>query len=491
MHTCSERIESAGVKRRARLLTWATIVILQGNFGVTAGAVMLSADGTGQALVYPYYTVRDANLTQSAYNTIFSVVNQTDRGKAVKVRFYEAKAGVPVFDINVFLSARDVWTAGVVPLNGSTALLTQDASCIAPAIAAISPMPFDTTGYLGDGIDASPGRTREGYFEILEMGTVTAGSPLQTAITHTAGVPACNLPDDASIAASLLPPTGGLYGSATILSVFEGTAYGYDAVAFDGWRDAPLYTSKGAAAPALVDATPARSTILDHGRAYISDWQTGTDAATAVLMQAQVESEFMIEQAVAGGTDIVLTMPTRRSYVDLTTARPPFSAPLSATGPCEAVTEIPYNRDEQHISGYPGDIFGRPQTTEICFSSTVHSLRFQNGPTGVLGSLAPLRSGSVAYSQLDPYQNGVDLLVLSDANSPPQRKLTAIGTTTIVDLGTGVVTTRPAATYAGLPIVGASFVRYFNGSVPGQTGPALSSYGTGSTQKALRSIVLP
>jgi hypothetical protein len=43
-------------------------------------------------------------------------------------------------------------------------------------------MPFDTTSYLSDGIDASPGRTREGYFEILEM----AGKEKGDLVIHTA-----------------------------------------------------------------------------------------------------------------------------------------------------------------------------------------------------------------------------------------------------------------------------------------------------------------
>ena len=73
-----------------------------------ANAVYVNADGLGQALVYPYYTVRAGN------TTLLSVVNTTTQAKAVKVRFLEGKNSQEVLDFNLFLSAKDVWTGLIV-----------------------------------------------------------------------------------------------------------------------------------------------------------------------------------------------------------------------------------------------------------------------------------------------------------------------------------------------------------------------------------------
>src|SRR6476620_12525538 len=86
--------------------------------GVTgaAQAVSVNPDGLGQALVYPYYTVRDAS-AGAPYNSLLSVVNSTASAKAVKVRFLEGKNSREVLDFNLYLSPKDIWTAGIVPMG--------------------------------------------------------------------------------------------------------------------------------------------------------------------------------------------------------------------------------------------------------------------------------------------------------------------------------------------------------------------------------------
>ena len=63
----------------------------------SASAVTLNADGLGQVLLYPYYTVREAS-AGNAYNSLLSVVNSTQSAKAVKVRFLEGKNSREVLD---------------------------------------------------------------------------------------------------------------------------------------------------------------------------------------------------------------------------------------------------------------------------------------------------------------------------------------------------------------------------------------------------------
>src|SRR5690349_1422760 len=98
-----------------------------------AQAVNLNPDGLGQVLIYPYYTVRNDS-AGNAYNSLLSVVNSTASVKAVKVRFLEGKNSAEVLDFNLFLSAKDVWTAAVVPLGAAVGatngagIVTNDAS---------------------------------------------------------------------------------------------------------------------------------------------------------------------------------------------------------------------------------------------------------------------------------------------------------------------------------------------------------------------------
>ena len=60
-------------------------------------AVQLNTDGHGQALIYPYYTVRAAP-DGNAFNTYLSVVNTTTQAKAVRVRLREGRIGRAVLD---------------------------------------------------------------------------------------------------------------------------------------------------------------------------------------------------------------------------------------------------------------------------------------------------------------------------------------------------------------------------------------------------------
>ena len=100
-----------------------------------AQAVNLNPDGLGQVLIYPYYTVRSDG-AGNAFNSLLSVVNTTASVKAVKVRFLEGKNSREVLDFNLYLSPKDVWTTGVVPMGAGAGIITTDKSCTLPAIPA-------------------------------------------------------------------------------------------------------------------------------------------------------------------------------------------------------------------------------------------------------------------------------------------------------------------------------------------------------------------
>ncbi len=236
-------------------LTTAVIAGIAGIAGISnmANAVYLNADGTGQVLIYPYYTVNKGNATA------LTVVNTTSQGKAVKVRHIEGYNSREVLDYNLYMSPYDVWVAEIVAVGSGAGVFTTDNSCTVPKLptSAATAQPFSTLAFTGASSDGGPtsvSRTLEGYTELIEMGVVTnANDGTLTAITHANGVPAnCaqlvkawstggywlsgNVNNDITAA------SGGLFGSGTIVNVALGTVEGYNADAIDNfWTGTPAF----------------------------------------------------------------------------------------------------------------------------------------------------------------------------------------------------------------------------------------------------------
>lgn len=165
-----------------------------------AQAVNLATDGLGQALVFPYYTVRDG------WNTLFNITNTSAEVVAFKIRFHEGRNSRDVFDFNVFLSPYDVWTGWVeYDEAGGARFNTNDNSCTAPPIPS-GGQTFEGngangtlayTGTAADGGGTTVDRLREGYVTIIVMGTaddLTVSStltPLAANAVHstTTGLP--------------------------------------------------------------------------------------------------------------------------------------------------------------------------------------------------------------------------------------------------------------------------------------------------------------
>src|SRR5450631_3050621 len=195
--------------------------------GVTsaAQAVNVNPNGLGQVLLYPYYTVRADNLV-NPYNSLLSVVNSTASVKAVKVRFVEGVDSTEVLDFNLFLSPNDVWTTAILPdAGGGGKIVTTDKSCTLPVIPAAGKafVNFQYSAGNSDGGTDSIDRTKEGYVEIIEMGTYISGSTVAQQATHSAGVPLCSKITDGIALSEAQAPTGGLFGGISLINVLSGT----------------------------------------------------------------------------------------------------------------------------------------------------------------------------------------------------------------------------------------------------------------------------
>jgi hypothetical protein len=449
-----------------------------------AQAVNLNPDGLGQVLIYPYYTTR-ADAAGNTFNSLLSVVNTTASVKAVKVRFLEGRNSREVLDFNLYLSPKDVWTAGIGPntTTGGANMRSTDKSCTLPiAVSQGQTIEFRNGAYASDGAGATLDRTREGYVEIIEMAAYADTSTTAGNVTHVSGVPpGCAAQTDALGSSEALPPTGGLMGGMTLINVNSGTDYSEDAVALDRYSILSLYTGAGFDTPNLTNAAPPTSIVVANNTVYQSTWTPGTaDPVSAVLMHDQIMNEFVLDAGTHSGTDWVVTMPTKRFYVANGTgsASRLFQRNFNKTdGSCDDVSLNIYDREENTTST-PLDFSPQPTAgvNQLCWEANVVTFNHSN----VLGSA---NSANITTT----FENGwLDLGFEPSSVTPPVHTLTNAATTRAL---LGSAPTAPgAATYVGLPVVGFAVQSFANGAITVNGAGVLSNYGGNFVQKGTRLV---
>lgn len=445
-------------------LTTAVVAGIAGvaGFAGLANAVDLNPDGLGQVLLYPYYTVNKGQ------DTMISVVNTADVGKAVKVRFLEGYNSREVLDFNLFLSPHDVWTAGVTSADGNHGetgggkMVTTDRSCVyPPEVAASAGVAFRDAAYTGKTLapfnepDKGPQtieRTREGYLELISMGDIVPGSDLDATVTHAQtgnpdeGVPECDrtlLNSTPVMGTDLVPPTGGLFGAGAIVNVGEGTYFNYNADAIDGFTARKLWFGSSALEPSLQNANSAES--LEEARAYIfingqllvADYGRGIDAVSAIFMSDAIYNEYNVDTDLHSNTDWVVTFPTKRFYVDQqaypTGIIKPFQEAFHAPGQALSTVSVDlYDREEGFSftdEGISPPIVGAPSALpyEVNVISFLTSTSVDE-PSGVLGSI--LRPNIPPYGKAGWLRLGFDGHVdhvLDTGVSPDQGAVSLVG----------------------------------------------------------------
>jgi hypothetical protein len=462
-----------------------------------ANAVYVNGDGLGQVLIYPYYTVRSGNAT------LMSLVNTTDQGKVVKVRFREGKNSADVLDFLVFMSPKDVWTGAVTSTadngngTGGAKLTTRDTSCVFPTVDEFgnqmrgNGIPFRNFGYTGATFDDAEtddvDRVREGYIEVIETATVLKGSDLYDDILHDSGVkgsvprtPDCAIVDSgALIGASgttngLYPPSGGLFGNGTTINVGGGTNTGYDALALDEFWD-PVTEGQVFAAssesPNLGEANPI-SVVTDGNATFVTQWGAGILAVGATIMHSNIMNEYAFTADKFFATDWVVTMPTKRQHVNGATAPiAPFQRKFVKGGACDDVNLNAYDREEGFSTSRPG--FSPPPptgTNSLCWEANVISFGGLNGgvssvygSTNALGYVAYQNNGAPVGGAGAPAQGEGGWLDMSFATGTGVTNGHAMigGSTATVLVDGPVVTTgqQASVTFRGLPVIGFAIVQ--------------------------------
>ena len=320
-------------------------VLLLAALAGNAHAMHLDRSGLGQVLVSPFYTVNGGN------QTLITVANRTDRGKALKLRFLEGMNGREVFDFNLYLAPHDLWTAALFSQfdEGPATLITADDSCTVPAIKTSTVLPqlpagrriapFSNLQYTGARDDAGPDdllRTREGYFEVIEMGEVinAAQRSLNDISPGFDGLPA-NCPRIVSAWApggywllgsemDITAPGGGLTATVSLVDAPDGTMYSFQLEAIDRFSSIVQHTAPGNPLPNLASGVSSQSlglveAVVEVDGALITaqyPLARAIDAVSALFMAESINNEFVTSASVGGASSWVVTLPTKKFYAD-------------------------------------------------------------------------------------------------------------------------------------------------------------------------------
>lgn len=349
-----------------------------------AMAVNKSTTDLGQVALIPYYTVQAGN------ETLIAINNTTDNVKAVRIAFRESQNGREVLGFHLYLSSFDMWTAKITATSSGAELITYDRSCTVPMILGEG-VEFRSHGYWGDGGSTSEGRVREGYVEIIEMGVVVKNSAAAKAATHGAdGIPENCFqllsnwnPGgvwDANPDVDMRPPTGGMSAEANIINVSDGVEYSEAVTILDNFYSGPgsLHSAPGAGLPSLSMAQPLISRVItDQDQVVTSQWPTGTDAVSAILMSGSIMNNYSINPNVNAETSLVLTFPTKHFYNSQIPVQQPFSAIFDQNGACEPVMVSAWNREQKALgTGVLG----------LCYQANVINFESVDGTSDVFGA---------------------------------------------------------------------------------------------------------
>lgn len=362
-----------------------------------AQAVFVNSDGTGEVLLYPYYTV------QNGYDTYVHVVNTTNSVKAVKVRILEGMNSQEVLDFNLYLSPNDEWAAKIFRTATGASIRTSDTSCTSGQVTDAG-IPFRNFQYQGDSINKGTDRTREGYIEVIEMGVVT-DVPMAANITHTGAIgnrvpkdcaavrtAATNGTMDAMVGA----PTGGLYGFASTIAVGSGLRTSYDAIALDEFWDSVFpaghHTVPGSLLPSLqqvqTDAVLAGGVLWTPAVTRTA----AVDPVSAVLMRSAIMNDYVVDAGRNSSTNWIVTMPTKRFYVN--SIAPADLAPFAqrwnklTTQSCDPIDASYFDREETGFDVAPDDFSPAPvgpSGLNLCHE--VNTVSIKRDGTGTAASL--------------------------------------------------------------------------------------------------------
>jgi hypothetical protein len=477
---------------------------------VAQPAMHLSTTGTGQVLIYPYYT------THAGLTTVLTVSNTTGASKALRVRVLEGVASAPTLSFTLYLGSFSTWSAALAPAgpgDSGAVLITGTVGCTVPALAPGQPVPLSVDAFTGPNQDwdeattspsraallGGPVRTRDGHIEVIELGGIVRGSPFAVAQTpadcarhREAWAPGGAWTTDP--ARDITLPSGGLRGEGVLVDAAQGIVYGYAPVAIGGFHTdsaapAVLHTPPTAAGADLRDARSGDGVVrvelpaTEARASRVEVFPQGLprpDAVTALLTRSALHGEAILDPGLGADTEWVVTMPTRRWYLDAPPGSSPFQFQrLSSDGSlCHNVMYTVFTRS---LTGpFPFAPFPRVSPggysilyPTLCSAASVASVRRMrpSADTRLLGARAGLTGLDVGRFGICCFQGGqISLSSMDDYDRIQSSGTVSIGLAS----GSWPWTLPSGRRLSGLPALGLAVTRYINANAqPG----VLANYG--------------
>lgn len=431
-------------------------------------AVHVNKGGIGEVLLLPYYTVKNG------LNTLVTISNTTEQSKAVKVSFRETNSGFYRDAINVYLGPNDTWVFSLAENEDQVQLISQDKSCV----------PFFNSPYLLNDAIASPSPPgnlvfSEGMIEIYEMGELDPGFGYGKAVTFEDGeVVDCEqietnwhsleggdwqVNDGLS---QMLPATGGLMASVSLVNVSSGINYSYDATVLSAFysENVIIHTQPFSyRSPSLSDAK--NTSLVQHqGESVITSWPTGFEAVSAVLMKEQLIMGYSNEVNINAQTEIILTLPTRELHLQQPDSNAPFNQADTIFSDCELFGADVLSRNGQSTYYVSGNVSPLPPI--LCNDANVVKIWDFYDSERIYDPI--LDSANRSNQSIFKGSEGV-------------YKVSFLQTTT---RGKSVDGTE-SHVYYGLPVIGLSLIKYTNANAqPG----LLAQYGGAFVPKSKQKI---
>jgi len=502
------------MKKSTLALSIAAAIGSIGLSGAANAAMEVNPDGIGHQLVFPYFTAQSDNAT------LMSITNtDTVNGKLVKVRFRGAANSDDLYDFQVLLSPGDVWTAAVTQdaTSGKAKLATSDKSCTLPASVNAT---FNTERLDPSATDAVKANgTREGYVEIITMGDIrpfetggagTTANALFTAAKHVNGVAPCTATTlqtalGTNTAVGLSAPTSSLAGDWIILNQKNTAAWSGSATALrvasgftanivfwpqksgdvtlGSTETADPLLTKGIVTPQSFDLPDMSTVYTNNGAVNTAELQA--DNVTQILSVKSLANQFVTSDDIAAVTDFLFTQPTRRYHVAVNYTATATDN-LAKTG--ALVKAVFRNTGTTPVTQDGGT---GPATAAAPYRAA--NMAFPTGSrTLCLNNItAPGRNARFDREELTPAAAGSTDFVISPRIPTAPTQVFVCGEAAVLSINnSGTVTDSAlaasvarndvtfAAGYengwmrfdninggAGLPILGASFLRMANGAV--------------------------
>lgn len=229
--------------RKTTLALAVTAAVAAGGASL-AQAQTLAVNSLGQALIYPYL------LAKGNWSSFLHVTNTGSTTVAAKLRFRSAVDSQDVFDIDVVLSPRDMFTGTVEIRDGLVGWRATDNTCTVPHYGVNNFQPFNP-------------QVSEVYAEVIMMG-ISSGGSIATAAKHAAtGLPAgCG-----TVATAFADPGNAIFTSTGEFSPANATRSGGDLNNFTGTGTAAVNVLTGKfdlVNVALGQSGAGRATVLNN-----------------------------------------------------------------------------------------------------------------------------------------------------------------------------------------------------------------------------------